>query len=139
MRNSHSHQSGTTSRQIISPTDSIIFLPANRLSLEQPQQQNANSSLGIFHTRNIFGPVSYPQLKILNLLKPPKKKLEENATTKEQKVKETEDENANGRHVFLMDNSKNVEEHSQEITETEKADRSLFMRSIMLSILQREN
>lgn len=138
MRNSNSHQPGTSSRRTISPTDSIIILPANRLSFQQPQQQNANSSHGSFQTRNVFGPVSYPQLKYLNLLQPPKK-LEENAATKGQKVKEAEDENANGRHVFLMDNSKNFEEHSQEITETERADRALFTQDIMLSLLQPEN
>lgn len=137
MKHSNSREPETSSTRTISTTDSIIVLPTNRLSLPQPQ--NANSSLGIFEPRNIFGPVSYPpQLKFRNLLQPPKK-LEKNAKTKRQKVKKAEDENANGRHVFLMDNSKDLGEHSQEITETKRADRALFMQKIMLSLLQKKN
>lgn len=144
MRNSNS-QRGTRPRGILSPTDSIIILPSNRLSFEQQfqqlQQQNANSNLDIFHNqpqRNIFGPVQpfNPQLRYL--LKPPKK-LDEDDATKGQKVKEAEDENANGRHVFLMDNFKNLKEHTQEITESEKADRALFTQKIMLAMLHSEN
>ena len=135
MRNSNSRQPGS-SRRTVSTTDSIIVLPTNRLSL--PQQQNANSSLGIFQPR-IFGPVSYPPQLKFDLFQPFPEKLEKNAATKGQKVEKAEDENANGRHVFLMDNSKDFGEHSQEITETERADRALFMQKIMLSLLQKKN
>lgn len=148
MKESNS-QRGMT-RRIISPTNSIIILPANRLSFEPPQQQqpqrrqrqrNVNSNLDIFPSiplpppqRNIFGPVSYAQLKFLNLLNPPKKS---DATSSE--VKEAKEENANGQHVFLMDSSRNfVGENSREISESEKADRALFAQNIMLSILQQQ-
>lgn len=146
MRNSNSQSTvEPRSRRRASSSNPIIILPvANR-------QQNANSNRSQIPLpsppprsrlpENILGPVSYSQMKYLNLLKRLKKSHEEkNDATEGQKVKmKTVDENANGRHVFLMDNSIKLQEYTQEITESERADRALFTQSIMLSMLQLEN
>lgn len=91
-------------------------------------RNDRNASRNVFaSSENVFGPISYNQLKLnskfLRLEKVSSKREEENKS------------NAKS-NVFLMDNLAKIEDHSQEDIEVQRAERAEFVLMLALATIQ---